>query len=94
MSAAQYRPGPQVAWVVGSDVLPDDDGVYLVQVPDGRPLVLTGIGGLIWILALEGRPVARDLADLTGENLELVTATVEAFLDDLVARQLLVPIQE
>ena len=85
-----YRIPKGVAFVV-PDGEPDPPGVvFLMQVPDGRPLVLQTSAAWIWLSAVEGEPdVADAVAHLVGRTRHEVAADVEVFLADLVGRGLL-----
>lgn len=85
----RYRVPARLAYVV------DDRGVespvvYLMQLPDGEPLVLQGSGGVIWALAADGTDdVPAALAAAVGCPMEEIVDDVSSFLDELVIRGLL-----
>lgn len=84
----------QVPARVGYVVLPPEGTqgvrVYLMELPDGTPQQLSGVGALIWVLAWEGEhDVPGALAELVGRPRSDVAADTEAFLADLVARGML-----
>ncbi|MGI5951072.1 MAG: PqqD family protein [Brooklawnia sp.] len=87
----RYRIPPRVAYVV-DDTDPDDPTVYLMQPPDGDPLVLTGSGGLIWSLAADGvADVPGAVAEAVGRPVAEILEDVSAFLGEMVGRGLLEP---
>lgn len=67
--------------------------VYAAPLPDGPIAVLEGVAAFIWHAALAGErdDVAAQVAAATGRDVAEVGAAVEGFLDDLVARGLLMP---
>lgn len=68
------------------------DAIYLAQLPDGPILVLEGVAALIFTEATTGdreHLVDRVFAQVDGPIDEVATHVV-AFLDDLLARGLLV----
>ena len=79
-------PAPGVAHV--------DDGevVYAAALPDGPILVLDGGAAAIWVAACDGPrdSIAERVAASTGAALADVHAEVDAFVDELVSRGLLV----
>lgn len=85
----RYRVPPRLAYVV-DDQVAESPVVYLMQLPDGAPLVLQGSGGAIWALAADGvDDVPATLATALGCRVEEISADVRSFLDDLVSRRLL-----
>lgn len=64
--------------------------VYLMHLPDGPSLVLTGMGAWLWLLAVEGEPeVVRVVAWATGEDVDVVGPEIRSFLENLVSDGLL-----
>jgi len=91
--------GPVTAYRIPArlaHVVPDGDRdlssvVYLMRLPDGVPVVLRDSAAWIWQLAADGeQDVAGALASLLGLGREAVDDDVVAYLDELVARGLLV----
>lgn len=84
-----YRVPPDLAWVLDET----DDGsppvLYLMDVPDGVPLVLTGTAALIWLFAVEREDVAAALAEVVADPPADLAQTTAAYLADLVNRGLL-----
>lgn len=79
-----------LAWVADQV---DENGapaLYLMHVPDGEPLVLTGIAAVIWLFAAQGDDVVAELAEVVGDPPPDLAETTAAYLDDLVSRGLLV----
>lgn len=75
---------------VGYEVMPpasDNDAttLYLMHLPDGDPMMLTGSAALIWVLAAEGEAdVPAALASLLGEERPSIAAEVDAYVRLLV----------
>ena len=85
----KYLVPPRLAFVV-DDRTGQSPVVYLMQLPDGDPLVLQGSGGVIWALAADGvDDVPATLATALGCRVEEIRTHVTSFLDDLVSRGLL-----
>lgn len=64
--------------------------VYLLHLPNGEPMALTGTAALIWVLASDGEPdVAFALAELLGEQTENIRGHVTEHLTTLVGQGLL-----
>ena len=81
----------RVAYVVadGHRAHGEPPTVFLMQVPDGAPVVLHGTAALIWLLASDGEEdVATAVADVVGLDRASVAPDVRRFLDDLVDRGL------
>lgn len=83
-----YWPPSDLAWVF--DEAADEPTLYLMHVPDGVPLVLTGTAALIWLFAVEGEDVVQALTEVIADPPPDLAETTYAYLDDLVARGLLV----
>lgn len=84
-----YRVPRNLAHVV-DDGTPELPIVYLMQLPDGEPQVLTGSGGLIWALAADGEvDVPSEVAVAVGRPVEEILEVVSVFLGELVGRGLL-----
>ncbi|MBW8732041.1 MAG: hypothetical protein JF622_13970 [Terrabacter sp.] len=89
MSAA-YRPGPDAGVTVSDDGM----SVYVARLPGGPLVVLDGAAALIWAEATTAPAtgwVGR-VAELVGQPEEAIAADVTAFVADLGARELLVPV--
>ena len=86
-----YRIPRRLAWVVRPPAGDRQDAAaYLLVLPDGDPLVLTGTAALLWVLAGDREPdVPGALADLLGVPRDEVAETSLAYLRDLVDRGLL-----
>lgn len=70
----------------------DPAAVFLMQLPDGPPLVLRDSAALIWIVAAEGSTdVQGQVAEAVGRSVEELADEVGAYLDELVDRGLLEP---
>lgn len=81
---------------LGHVVIADGDGqpaeVFVMQLPDGPPLVLRGSAALIWILAAQGNSdVVGSLSEIVGRPAADIAPDVHTYLDELVARRLLEP---
>ena len=76
----------------GVAVVEDDLVVYAAPLPDGPILVLDGGAAAIWIEACAGErsSLAERVAAATGVPVDTVRPEVEAFVDELLARGLLV----
>jgi hypothetical protein len=88
--SAAYRPGPDAGVTVSDDGM----SVYVARLPGGPLLVLDGAAALIWAEATTAPAtgwVAR-VAELVGQPEDAITADVRAFVGDLSARELLVPL--
>lgn len=86
-----YRVAPDVAWVRVAHT--SEPQAVAARVPDGPPLALHGTSAVIWLIAVEGgnaTEVVDRVALVTGEHPETVEGAVLEFLDDLVARGLLI----
>lgn len=77
---------------------PDEGGdprVFVALLPGGPVSVLPDVSALIWVAAVEmDDPVVETVARQTGHPVETVRADVEAFLEDLVGRGLLVRVDD
>ena len=85
----RYRVPPRLAHVI---VEPDTEPptVYLLQLPDGEPLILKGAGGIIWMLAADGADdVPAAVAAAFECPVETVADDVRHFLNELVTCGLL-----
>ena len=87
----RYMVPPRVGHVVEEpDAQHPTPRVFLMQLPDGEPQLLSGTAALIWVLAAEGEDdVAQALADLLGEPVATVAQATRSYLDTLVAQGLL-----
>lgn len=90
----RFRVPASVGWVQGADVLPHDENIYLLAMPDGVPAVLEGNAATIWLLAAEGAHVRQSVAEMVGDEVERLFPDIETFLADLVAQGLLEPLGE
>lgn len=86
-----YRVPDDVAWVSAADVGLEGPAVYLLRVPDGRPVVLEGPAASIWTLAITGADPVSGIAEVTGEPTDVVESATLTFLAELVGRGLLLP---
>ena len=85
----KYLVPPRLGYVV-DDRTKKSPVVYLMELPDGDPLVLQGSGGVIWALAADGvDDVPATLATALGCRVGESRTHVTSFLDDLVSRGLL-----
>ena len=85
----KYLVPPRLGYVV-DDRTKKSPVVYLMELPDGDPLVLQGSGGVIWALAADGvADVPAALATAVGRPVGEICEQVSNFLDDLVRRGLL-----
>ena len=85
----RYLIPARLAYVV-DDRTAESPDVYLMQLPDGEPLVLQGSGGAIWALAADGvDDVPAALADAVGRPVAEIVDDVNSFLGELVTRGLL-----
>jgi hypothetical protein len=86
----RYRVPRRLGHVVVDDIASAPATVFLMDLPDGPPLVLRDSAALIWLVAAEGdSDVARTVADVVGRSLTEIEPEVADYLDDLVARGLL-----
>lgn len=85
-----YSIPEDLAWIIEQNdpALPPE--LYLMRVPDGIPLVLTGTAALIWLFAADGEDVPVALAEVIVDPPPDLVVTTHAYLDDLVERGLLV----
>ncbi len=90
----RYRVPSDVAWLEGEGVLPSDDSVYAVKLPDGVPVVLSGSARQVWVLAAAGEPVIEIIAEELGPDGADALDGLTDFMTQLVASQLLVPEEE
>lgn len=84
---SHLRPAPGVA------VVEQDFVVYAATLPDGPIMVLDGGAAAIWIEACAGErsSLVERVAAATEADADAVRPEVEAFVDELLARGLLVP---
>jgi len=75
---------------VGVEV--DAEVVYVAPLPDGPIMVLEGIAALIWTVSdgVERAAVAGFVAQATGEEVSAVRSHVDAFIDEMLDRRMLV----
>lgn len=68
-----------------------DGIVYAARLPDGPIVVLDGVAALIWHEACAGgrESIAERVATVTGVEPDVIRADVDAFVADLVKRELL-----
>ena len=86
--APAYAPGAAVA----ATAAPDGSVVWVAQLPGGPIHVLYGVAATIWAEATTGAAaeLVGRVAAAWAQDPETVRADVVAFVDDLVARGLLV----
>ncbi len=85
-----YHLPKRLGYVVVDDAQSDPVTVYLMDLPDGPPLVLRDSAALIWLVAAEGdSDVAGVLAEAVGRPVGEIVGEVDEYLADLVARGLL-----
>lgn len=92
-----YRRPANVAFVVDSgDDADAGEVVYLSSLPFGSLIVLRGTSALIWqhAVATDGEDLVDGLAVSVGLMSEVIRDDVEAFVHELVERQLLEPVPE
>lgn len=87
----KYRVPGDVAWLSGHDLVETDDAVYVMRVPDGVPVVLSGTASLIWELAVAGESVVDAVAEGLAVADEHVAGDVQRFLTQLCDHGLLEP---
>ncbi len=86
----RYGIPARLAHVVVDDTQSDPATVFLMQLPDGPPLVLHDSAALIWLVAAEGSPnISTRVAQAVGRPVEQVAAEVDGYVRDLVDRGLL-----
>ena len=86
----RYGIPPRLAHVVVDDARSDPVTVFLMQLPDGPPLVLHDSAALIWLVAAEASSDVPGLvAEAVGLPAEDVSGEVDDYLRDLVDRGLL-----
>lgn len=86
----RYRIPHRVAHVVPDDQPNPPTQVFLMQLPDGPPVVLNDSAAWIWLLAAEGEEdVVNALGEMMGMLAEEIMTDVNSFLDELVTRGLL-----
>lgn len=83
-----YSVPRDIAWAI--DENHGDPVLYLMRVPDGTPLALTGTAGLIWLLAIEEDDVVGALNEVICDPPADLDQITRAYLDDLTSRGLLV----
>lgn len=83
------RVPPNIAWT--SDDGPQGVRVFVASLPTGPIAVLDGTAALVWqeLAAAPDGPVVERVAGATGQPVDLIRADVEAFLEDLTARGML-----
>lgn len=60
--------------------------VYLLQLPDGAPVVLRNTAALIWLLAAEGEGAVAGVAEAVDRAEEDLAGSVLSFLGDFRSR--------
>lgn len=91
MSArAPFVVPPDVGWVSTVDE-GGDPRVFVAPLPGGPVDVLPGESAIIWLAAVEGTgSVVDEVARATEHSPQIIRDDVEAFVDGLLARGLLV----
>ena len=85
-----YRVPGRVAHVIPDDEADPPMKVFVMQLPDGPPVVLQDSAAWIWLLAAEGEEnVVGAVAEMAGRPRDEIAADVTSFLDELVAQGLL-----
>jgi hypothetical protein len=66
--------------------------VYAAPLPDGPIMVLEGVAALIWSEAggADRADVAAAVAETTGQDVSFIRAHVDEFIDQMIARGMLV----
>jgi hypothetical protein len=86
----RYRVPRRLGHVVVDDIASDPATVFLMDLPDGPPLVLRDSAALIWLVAAQGdSDVAGTVADVVGRPLREIEAEVADYLGELLNRSLL-----
>lgn len=87
----RYRIPERLAWIVRPPAREGAEAAaYLLRLPDGDPLALTGSAALIWVLAADGEAdVPGALAELLGVPHAEVAESASAYLTGLVEDGLL-----
>lgn len=84
---SRFTVPPRVAFVVPDAGSPR---VFLMHLPDGKPLLLTDTAAMIWVLAADGEAdVAGAVGEVVGRPRGEVVAEVERYLAGLVEKGLL-----
>lgn len=76
----------------GVAIIEESGSIYAALLPDGPILVLDGVAALVWDAARrsERAAVADEVAEATGADVDAIRPVIDAFIDDLVDRGLLV----
>lgn len=76
-------------------VVVEGDAVYVARLPDGPILALDGTAEIIWRAALKHprTSIARFVARRVGVETDDIAAEVDRFVDDLMARGLVTPVE-
>lgn len=85
----RFSLAPDIAYIVATDVVPDDGHVYVMAIPDGTPLSLDGSAALLFLAIVDGIDPWETAADVAGERTPEIDASVDAFLAQLVALNIL-----
>lgn len=78
-----------IAYIVAADVIPNDDHIYVMALPQGTPLALDGSGALLFLAVADGLDPWETAAAAAGERTPEIDASVSAFLDHLVSLSIL-----
>ena len=93
MTTARYQISPQVAWVDAETIGQEGATIYVAAAVDAPPVVLEGTAWAIWSSVAEGGTldeITRRTAERTGNDAAAIGSDVEAFLESLTHRGLLV----
>lgn len=89
----RYSVPDRLGFVYGNEQTASSGAIYLMPLPDGVPVVLTGTAALIWETAVTAESLtdARELADVltAGRATEQIVSDTLDFLAQLVAEGLL-----
>ena len=86
----RYRIPSRLAYVIVDGAQSDPPTVFLMELPDGPPLVVRESAAWIWVVAAEGdSDVANIVAEAVGRPVGEIVGEVDEYLEDLVARGLL-----
>lgn len=90
----RYSVPNRLGFVYGTEQTASAGAIYLMPLPDGVPVVLTGTAALIWETAVTDESVTdgKGLAEVltAGRATEQIVSDTTDFLDQLVSAGLLV----